>query len=231
MTFKARSANDFQLLPFITFGSTGNTTIACNFNPQLVTGCLSADNAWNTLDTTDDGATWNLFAGTGHSSKNHTGTGTITSSTASATVTGTGTSFRQQISIGDRLFSSGYSLIGTVTAIASETSLTLSANASFTQNPTATYYYEKSCQWNLNFMADDDNSTNGAVRCRTGTELFFNATSATPTNRVDGALQNFDYRNVVPYNLSVSTGSRYGWMMLFKNNESGNEYRRSERVF
>lgn len=226
MALKAKNPRNFYVSGFRTYGvSTGNTELPLPFASQLVLGQLSADNAFNALDTSDDGATCNLFAGIGHSSKNHTGVGTITSSTANATITGTGTSFRQQISIGDTLYNSAFARIGTVSAIGSETSITLAANAAVTQSPSAAYYYDKSLQYNLNFYADDDNATNSAVRARLGDQLFFNGTAATPTTRVSGQMQNILNRNTLPYVLTTNNGSRFGWIMAVADTEAGNEYR------
>jgi hypothetical protein len=228
LAMKAKSPTDFYADGFRTYGvAVGNTSLPLPFNPQLVIGSLSADNAFDALDTSDDGATFNLFAGTGHSTKKHNGIGTITSSTGSATITGTGTSFRQQISIGDNIYNSSNTFIGTVSAIGSETSITLAANGAVTQSPSAAYYYDKSMQWNLNFMADDDNGSNSANRTRIGTQLFYNATAATPTQRVIGQMQNFDSTNSLPYVTTTNTGSRFGWIMAFANNEGGNGYRRA----
>lgn len=54
------------------------------------------------------------------------GTGTISISGTSATVTGSGTAFTSQIAVNDKLYN-GTTLIGTVSAIASDTSLTLAS--------------------------------------------------------------------------------------------------------
>ncbi|WP_286971247.1 T9SS sorting signal type C domain-containing protein [Flavobacterium sp. UBA4854] len=59
-------------------------------------------------------------------------TGTIASSTASNTVTGTSTLFLTQLSVGSVITTQGGTAIGTVASIASNTSLTLLANASST---------------------------------------------------------------------------------------------------
>ena len=60
---------------------------------------------------------------------NDPGTGTITASTSSATVTGVGTAFSTELAVGSALYNSQDVLIGSVSAIASNTSLTLSSNA------------------------------------------------------------------------------------------------------
>jgi hypothetical protein len=56
------------------------------------------------------------------------GTGTMTADTGSATVNGTGTAFSSQVAVGDKLYSNS-TLVGTVSVIGSDTSLTLSGNA------------------------------------------------------------------------------------------------------
>lgn len=228
MALKSKSPQDFYVSGFQTYGAAvGDTTLPLPFASQLVLGQLSADNAFDALDTTDDGATCNFFAGVGHSSKFHTGVGTITSSTANATITGTGTSFRQQISIGDNIYNSSLVFIGTVSSIASETSLTLAANSAVTQSPAAAYYFDKTLQYNLNFYADDANSTvDTATRVRTGDQIFFNGTALPLTTRVLGQMQNILNRNLLPYVLTTNTGSRFGWIMAIADNEGGNAYRR-----
>ena len=60
----------------------------------------------------------------------YTGTGTITATTSTTTVTGVGTSFTTQLQVGTILYNAAGAYIGRVTAIGSNTSLTLSANAS-----------------------------------------------------------------------------------------------------
>jgi hypothetical protein len=60
---------------------------------------------------------------------NDPGTGTITASTSSTTVTGIGTAFTTQLAVGASIYNSADVLIGSVASIASNTSLTLTANA------------------------------------------------------------------------------------------------------
>ena len=60
----------------------------------------------------------------------YTGTGTITTTTSTTTVTGLGTSFTTQLQVGTILYNAAGTSIGRVTVIGSNTSLTLSANAS-----------------------------------------------------------------------------------------------------
>jgi hypothetical protein len=60
----------------------------------------------------------------------YTGTGTITTTTSTTSVTGVGTSFTTQLQVGSILYSSAGATIGRVTAIGSNTALTLASNAS-----------------------------------------------------------------------------------------------------
>ena len=81
--------------------------------PGTVTAYATGN--WNAVDT------WTALALTG----------TISSATTSTTVTGTGTLFQTQLSVGDRILrSDGITSIGLVQSVASNTSLTLTANAS-----------------------------------------------------------------------------------------------------
>jgi hypothetical protein len=83
--------------------------------PGVITALASGN--WNAVDT------WKAV----------TRTGTISSVTSSKTVTGVGTRFLSELSIGDRvLMVNGTTSIGIVQSIASDTSLTLVANASST---------------------------------------------------------------------------------------------------
>ena len=76
-----------------------------------------ATGSWNAVDT------WTAVALPG----------TISSLTTSRTVTGTGTAFLSQLHVGDRILrGNGTTSIGIVQSIASDTSLTLTANASST---------------------------------------------------------------------------------------------------
>jgi len=60
----------------------------------------------------------------------YNGTGTITTTTSTTSVTGVGTSFTTQLQVGSILYSAAGATIGRVTAIGSNTGLTLASNAS-----------------------------------------------------------------------------------------------------
>jgi hypothetical protein len=72
---------------------------------------------------------------------NDPGTGTITTSISSSTVTGVGTTFTTQAIVGTNLYSAQDVYIGTVTAVGSDTSLTLSANATIALPAGSTFQY------------------------------------------------------------------------------------------
>jgi hypothetical protein len=71
---------------------------------------------------------------------NDPGTGTITASTSSTTVTGVGTAFTTQLAVGSALYNSQDVLIGSVASIASNTSLTLTANSGVAVTASAFQY-------------------------------------------------------------------------------------------
>ena len=71
---------------------------------------------------------------------NDAGTGTITASTSSATVTGVGTSFTTELAVGSTIYNSQDVIIGSVSAIASDTSLTLASNAGIAVTGSAFQY-------------------------------------------------------------------------------------------
>jgi len=72
---------------------------------------------------------------------NDPGTGTITASTSSTTVTGVGTAFTTQLAVGSALYNSQDVLIGSVASIASNTSLTLTANSGVAVAAGSTFQY------------------------------------------------------------------------------------------
>jgi len=72
---------------------------------------------------------------------NDPGTGTITSSISSTTVTGSGTLFTTEAIVGSNLYNAQDVYIGTVTAVASNTSLTISANAAVACVAGSTFQY------------------------------------------------------------------------------------------
>jgi hypothetical protein len=72
---------------------------------------------------------------------NDLGTGTITASTSSTTVTGVGTAFTTELAVGSALYSSEDVLIGSVSSIASNTSLTLTANSGVAIAAGSTFQY------------------------------------------------------------------------------------------
>jgi hypothetical protein len=72
---------------------------------------------------------------------NDPGTGTITASTSSTTVTGVGTAFTTQLEVGSAIYNSQDVLIGSVASIASNTSLTLTANSAVVAAAGSTFQY------------------------------------------------------------------------------------------
>lgn len=113
--------------------------------------------------------------GTGVWNKNLTGT--ISLSSGSATVTGSGTYFTTELAVGDRLVlqSASTTVVGTVSAIASNTSLTLTANAGST---TSGAYAKQTVQ----YLTGTISATSGSATV-TGTSTLF-STQLTVGDRI-----------------------------------------------
>jgi len=128
------------------YGSSTVTGTGTNFNPEISAGdriyYYDATNLLNSIflgivDTVTDDTTFTLTAPSQNKlndatfSKEAELAGLITWTEGSSTVTGSGTNFNPEISVGDWLYSDENYLIGQVANIASDTSLTLYDNATF----------------------------------------------------------------------------------------------------
>jgi hypothetical protein len=85
--------------------------------------------------------------------RNSTPNGSITATTSSATITGSGTAFQSEVKSGDKIYTSGGTLLGTVNSISSQTSLTLTANSA--SSVTANSNWQIQSPPNLSFTNTD----------------------------------------------------------------------------
>ena len=209
-TFPTSTATD---LVYTGLGSSG-------FIPETMLGSFTNATADGTRITSSPGAdSINVFAGFASSgSKYYPGFGTLTSSTASTILTGTGTSF-YRLSPGDRIFNTGFGLIGTINQVTSNTNAYLTANASITVSPTDSFLYTVPGQYCINF-GNQDGNTGSACFSQMSSAMITTARSATgtPSNLVQGYLTDFDSRPgfEISYN-TVDATARLGWTMAFKN--------------
>lgn len=221
---KSNDPTDFALYnTFPTSTATGSVYTglgSTGFIPETMLGSFTNATADGTRITTSPGSdSINVFAGFASSgSKYYPGFGTLTSSTASTILTGTGTSF-YRLSPGDKVYNTGFGLIGTVNFVASNTSAYLTANASITVSPTNSFLYTVPGQYCINF-GDEDGATGSKTFSQMSSTMITTARSSagTPVDLVQGYLTDFDSRPgfQISYN-TVDATARLGWAMAFKN--------------
>ena len=162
------------------------------------------------------------------------GTGTLSYNPSSSTITGTSTIFTQQISIGDKLYDPLYTLIGTVSSISSDSSLTLISNAAISPTNGSSFYYKKLSQYNVSY-GNDDGAAAAVTLPATTLNLFTKinsenaicADTAHSSANMIGKINDFTTRNefkiqYTTLNATAATGSlgRLGWYLAIKNTES-----------
>jgi hypothetical protein len=215
-TNPAFSANTFQSRA----SGTGISFYSVGFKPAHILGNFSHVNALNSTPTT--AATGcemlSFFTANGFQQSNINGVGTITSSTANATVTGVGTSFLQQLSPLDIIYSTGYTRIGTVSAIASNTSLTLTANAAATVSGSS-FVFEKPQQYSFSYGNVNNDGGGSNMSGRVSSSAITSFTVPTTLQAV-GNIQNFNGENGFTVNYTTLTnGSRFGWYLAIRDED------------
>ena len=215
-TNPAFSANTFQSRA----SGTGTSFYSTGFKPAHIIGNFSHVNALNTsVSTSANGCEMlSFFTANGFKQSNITGIGTFTSSTGSATVTGVGTSFLQQLFPLDIIYDLNYSLVGTVSAIASNTSLTLAANAAITATGSS-FVFEKPQQYSFSYGNIDNDGGGSNMSGRVSSSAITSFTAPTTLQAV-GNIQNFDGQNgfTVDYT-TLTTGSRFGWYLAIRDED------------
>ena len=230
LALKSVSSDDFSVDTLYSRSATGTSIYGTGFKPQLITGMFTHNSGLNSIQSTAaTGAECiSVFSGTGISKRNHNGTGTITASTGSATITGTGTSFLEHIAPTDLIYNSSYNLLGTVSSVASDTSLTLTANSA--ANVTnGNYYFANSSQFSFSYgNVDGSASGNTALRAITSDSALLSFTATTPSIQNQGDILNMNGENLgfaIDWTTSNAT-PRLGWFVAFKDNEyNGNRTR------
>lgn len=224
MGIKSQSPTDFALFnTFSTSTATGSVFSglgSTGFIPETMVGSMTNATTDGTRITTSPGAdSINVFAGFASSnSKYYPGFGTLTSSTGSTILSGTGTSFFR-LSPGDIVYSNSLAQIGTISSVGSGVTAYLTANASVTVSPTASFLYSIPSQYCISF-GDEDGSTGSKTFSQMSSTFLNSARSSagSPSNLVRSYLVDFDTRP--GYQLSFTTvdaSARLGWIMAFKN--------------
>jgi hypothetical protein len=160
------------------------------------------------------------------------GTGTLSYNPSSTTITGTSTIFTQQISIGDKLYDPLYTLIGTVSSISSDSSLTLASNAAITPTNGNSFYYKKLSQYNVAYGNDDGTSLSPTLppttlfnKINSGNAIC--ADTAPAAANMIGKINDFTTRNefkiqYTTLNAPAATGTLgiLGWYLAIKSENS-----------
>ena len=225
LAIKSKSPTDFALVNnFSTATSTGAVFSglgSSGFIPETIIGSMTNATTFGTRVTSSPGAdSINVFAGFATSAtKYYPGFGTLTSSTGSATLTGTGTSF-YRLSPGDKVYDTNYNTIGTISSVSSNSSATLTANASITVSPTASFVYTVPGQYCITFGDEDANGA-GSVCFSKMSSYFINSarsSGGSPSDFVRAYLDDFDSRPGYELNyITANASARLGWIMAFKN--------------
>jgi hypothetical protein len=215
-TNPAFSANTFQSRA----SGTGTSFYSVGFKPAHIIGNFSHVNALNTsvANAANGCEMLSFFTANGFQQSNITGIGTFTSSTGSVTVTGVGTSFLQQLGPLDVIYNLAYQSVGTVSAIASNTSLTLTANAAITATGSS-FVFEKPQQFSYSYGNVDDNGGGSNMSGRVSSSAITSFTVPTTLQAV-GNIQNFNGENgfTVDYT-TLTTGSRFGWYLAIRDED------------
>jgi hypothetical protein len=204
-----------------TASGVGTSFYLVGFKPAHILGCFSHIDTLNSNRTTSaTGADMiSYFTANGFQQKNVLGTGTITSNTANATVTGVGTSFLHQLCPLDIIYNLNYQLIGTVSSVASDTSLTLVANAAITVAGSS-FVFEKPQQYSMAYGGETGQNSGTNARGRFSDSAITSFTAPTPSIQAVGNIQNFNGENgfTVDYT-TLTNGGRYGWYFAIRDEE------------
>ena len=230
LAIKGPTSDDFAVGTFLTPASIGSSLYNTNFVPQIIVGGFCGVPAINTTYTTagNNCETMSVFTANGFSRSNMNGLGTITTSTANATVTGTGSSFLFQIGPTDIIKTTDGREVGTVSSVASNTSLTLTANSALTLTA-QNFVFEKSPQFSLSWgIQDADSGTPNQFM------YGYSSTSAligyscqnTPVIVHRGTIADLREGNVWSANMTVTAGGAdVGWYSAIKNQDVSNRRR------
>lgn len=201
-------------------------TISLSFVPGCILGSMTHTPTTNinTRQTAGNSDNFSVFVAKGENISSVRGTGTLSYTVSSATVTGTSTLFTQQLSPGDKLYDPLYTLIGTVSSISSNTSLTLTSNAAITPANGSAYYYKKLTQFNISYGNDDGNTTAGGnLFVKIDSTNAICAETAPASANLIAKINDFTTRNefkiqYTTLNATAATGAsgRTGWYLAIK---------------
>jgi hypothetical protein len=222
MAIKGPSSNIFDLQNYTSSTSTGLSGIATtDFIPSLVIGSIGTTTTTNTFSPSSDSTGLSFFAAKSLTPKSNYGAGTMSVTSGLTAVSGAGTAF-SSLNPGDVIYNSVNTLIGTISSVSTNTSLTLSSGASATMS-SEKYSIIPFGQFSVSIGSSHNTSTT-KVYSAINTNPFFVAsygTSATPTTLVKAKVNNFDSYPGFKLNYDTANATaRKGWVLVFKDNEN-----------
>jgi hypothetical protein len=222
MTFQG----DYFGSSFSTLNTTGNKRSVTNFTPQIVIGALSGATAANALSaaSSPNSDSFSIFVGTGGTTtKNRYGIGTMTVSSSATAVTGTGTSFFSQLAQGNRIYNTSGTLIGSVGAVNSNTSMTLSAGATNAMS-SANFFIQAGSQHSIIYGNEFDNGSSNAYTAVTRGLKIARISGGAPASWVEANFNPFNRRPSFVLNYTTADATpRFGWFLAIED-----ENRRSD---
>ena len=204
---------------FSTSSTTGVVRRNLGFTPQLILGAACGTTTQNLVSApqSPDSDAFTIFAGTGGTTtKNRYGIGTMTVSNGATAVTGTGTSFISQLSEGNRIYNTSGTLIGSVGAINSNTSMALKSGATAAMS-SANFFIQAGSQHSVIYGNEQDNGNSIAYTGATRGFDIYRSTGGVPAIFVDADFNPFNRRPFFALNYTaVTTNPRWGWFLAFQ---------------
>jgi len=222
LAIKGPSSNIFDLQNYTSATSTGISAIATtNYIPSLVIGSLGTVTSTGTAITSNDSTGYTFFVAKSLTAKSNYGAGTMSVTRGLTAVSGSGTAF-SSLNPGDVIYNSVNTLIGTISSVSTNTSLTLSSGASATMS-SEKYSIIPFGQFSVSIGSSHSASTT-KVYSAINTNPFFVASygsAATPTTLVKAKVNNFDSYPGFKINYDTANATaRKGWFLSFKDNEN-----------
>jgi hypothetical protein len=234
MALKSSTPTDFSLNAFSSPTGTGNsfTGTGNTFVPKCIIGAATNCTAFNTRTTASPGADSIQFFGGNRSADSlyWNGIGTITTNTAGTAVTGSSTFFHR-LAPGDKIYRTDNTLIGTISAITTNTAMTLTANAANTNSAGTSFVYSNPGQYCISY-GDEDGAGTSVVFSKMSSTIINMARSSgdTPSNIDIASLTDFDARNGFNLNFTTASGnSKKGFILSMKNTDDANQGRRRKQ--
>jgi hypothetical protein len=126
------------------------------------------------------------------------------------------------------LYDISNSLIGTISTVASQGSITLTANAAINVTAGSNFVYSNQGQYCISF-GDEDNAGTSVVFSQMSGKLLALARSSadTPSDIVEASLVDYDTNPGFTLNYTTANASaRKGWILAIKDSSSGTNRRR-----